>query len=70
MDIHLLLKSASTDFLPTDDKLDKFRKEHQPEVEKFLNPFKGVEFEYVQMPPTYTKSIDQLVIPYSIKKSQ
>ena len=43
-----LLKAAGADVLPPYEKLDKFRKEWRPVVEKLVNPFEGVKFDYVQ----------------------
>ena len=48
MNIHLLLNGADAYILLTYDKFAKFRKEHQPEVEKLQDPFEGLKFDYVQ----------------------
>ena len=72
-DICILLKGAGVDVLSTNDKLDKFRRERRPEVEKLQDPFEGVKFDYVQYLQLTTGQLIrslELVILYSTKKCQ
>ena len=45
-EIRLLLKGAGADVLPPYDQLDRFRKEHRPEVLQLQQPHEGVKFPY------------------------
>ena len=45
-EIRLLLKEAGADVLPTYGNLDKFRKEHRPDVKELKPPYVGVKFDY------------------------
>ena len=45
-EIRLLLKEAGADVLPTYENLDKFRKEHRPDVKELQPLYVGVKFDY------------------------
>ena len=42
IDIRLLLKNDGHDILPVYDKLNEYRKEKRPPLEKLQDPYKGI----------------------------
>ena len=46
IDIRLLLKNDGHDILPVYDKLNEYRKEKRPPLEKLQDPYKGIKVDY------------------------
>lgn len=63
-DIRLLLKAAGADVLPPYDKLHAFKNERRPAVEKLVNPFSGVRFNYLKcLEMTSSQLLSSLKLP-------
>ena len=46
IDIRLLIKNDCYDMLPLYDKLNDYRKEKRPSVEKLQDPYRGIKVDY------------------------
>ena len=46
IDIRLLLKNDGHDILPVYEKLNEYRKEKRPPLEKLREPYKGIKVDY------------------------